>query len=161
MALIIEDGSIVANANSFNTDIELVSYAEARNATIPDIEAERDALQIKAIDYLFSKESKMKGCRVDADQELPYPRRGVCLYGFNIASDAIPKSLKNAQLEAAIQLVTSELLVNTSVQNVAKEKLGSLEVEYFSGGSWTIQQSEKIDAYLKELLIRPSLMERV
>ena len=53
MALIIEDGSIVEDANSFTTDAEFVAYADARGYTLPDTESVRDQLQIKAMDYLI------------------------------------------------------------------------------------------------------------
>lgn len=151
--LIIEDGSIVANANSFTTDAEFVAYAAARGFTLPSTEAERDQLQILAVDYIFSVENKMKGCRVSPIQELPYPRIRVCVNGFVIAGDQIPKELKNAQMELAAQANISALLVNGSVQNLAKEKLGDLEVEYFSGGSWANVRTDRANAYLMALMV--------
>ena len=108
MALVIEDGTIVTGANSFTTDAEFTAYATARNLTLPATEAERDALQIKAVDYLFSKESDMKGSRINAVQGLMYPRSGVCAFGFNVAINAIPVSLKNAQMELGVQVNTSD-----------------------------------------------------
>ena len=163
MALVIEDGSIVAGANSFTTDAELTAYALARGFTLPATEAERDQLQILAVDYIFSVEDKMKGCRVSIDQELPYPRYGVCANGFNIPSDSIPQSLKNAQMELAVQANASDILINSNVQNVSKEKLGELEVEYFSGGSWATVRTDRADTYLNPLLANASnnIMTRV
>ena len=87
--LIIEDGSIVDNANSLTTDDEFKAYANIRDMAVPATEPARDALQILAMDYLFSVESKLSGCRVSIDQELPYPRFGACANGFNIPSDSI------------------------------------------------------------------------
>ena len=154
MALIIEDGSIVAGANSFTTDAEFVAYAAARNLTLPATEAERDALQILAVDYLFSKETEMKGYRVSQDQTLMYPRKGVCAYNFNVASDAIPTSLKNAQMELGIQANTSGLLINATSQNIASISLdGVISESYFSGGSWEQVRTDRADAYLDPLLV--------
>lgn len=152
MALIIEDGSIVTGANSFTTDAELVQYAADRSFTLPATEAERDALQILAMDYIFSVEDEMQGLRVSELQELPYPRNNVCLNCFLVAGDSIPETLKKAQMELAVQANTSELLINKSTQNVAKQKLGDLEVEYFSGGSWSTVRTDRADTYLKPLL---------
>lgn len=148
MALIIEDGSIVPNANSFTTDAELQAYALARNITLPATEAERDSLQILAMDYLFSVEHKLKGCRVSIEQELPYPRVGVCANGFDVPSDTIPKAVKNAMMELAMQAHVSDLLINKTNKNVASEKVDVIEVSYFSGGSWESVNTGRANAYL-------------
>ena len=158
MSLIIEDGTIVAGANAFNTDDEFLAYAKARGIlpihsgsegdTIPATEVGRNVLQIKAMDYFFGQEFKLQGCRTSEDQELPYPRSGVCTNCRYVASDEIPKGIKNALLELSIQLAVSEILVNTSNQNVKREKLGPLETEYFSGGSWENIRTDKANAYL-------------
>ncbi len=149
--LIIEDGSIVPDANSFVTDDEFKKYANIRGMEVPATQPDREALLILAMDYLFSVEPKMQGCRVSIEQELPYPRQGVCANCFVVPSDSIPKPIKKAQMELALQANTSELLVSQSVQNVAKEKLGELEVEYFDGGSWSEVRTDRADAYLKPL----------
>ena len=153
IVLIIEDGSVVAGANTFVTDAELLAYANARGLTIAATEPERNTTLILAIDYLVSKEQSLKGCRVSADQELPYPRSGVSANGFTIASDAIPQSLKNAQLELAIQSCTSALLVNGEVNNLAGFNVDGVYSEtYFSGGSWTQIRTDRADAYLLPLM---------
>ena len=102
MALVIETGLIVTGANSFTTDAELLAYALDRGITLPSLEADRDILQIKAVDYLTSKEDRFKGCRVSELQTLLYPRHSVYANGFLVASNVIPQNLKNAQMESAI-----------------------------------------------------------
>ena len=162
--LIIEDGSIVAGASSFTTDAEFQAYALARGLTLPVTEAERDALQILAMDYFFSVEHKLKGCRVSIDQELPYPRSGVCANGFNIPSDSIPQAIKNALMELGVQANSSELLVNKTNQNIASEKVDVIEVSYFSGGSWETVNTGRADAYLTAYYVgggNSNMMERV
>ncbi len=159
--LTIEDGTIIAGANSFTTDVELLAYAAARGVTLPATEVDRDILQIKSIDYLFSKELSMAGCRINSTQTLPYPRFGVVLNGFQVAIDSIPQNLKNAQMEAAIQAVSSPLLTNATINNVQREKLDTLEIEYFDGGKWTNNQFDAINAYLRPLLKRTNTLARV
>ena len=165
MALIIEDGSIVAGANSFTTDAEFQAYATARNITLPATEPERDALQILAVDYLFSVEDKMKGCRVSIEQELPYPRKGVCYNGFAVPSNSIPQALKNAQMELAIQVNTSDILVSEQTQNLASFDVKDVYSEsYHGGGSWTEVRTDKANAYLNPLLVNNgsnNMMSRV
>lgn len=159
--LIIEDGSVVANANSFVTDAEFNTYANLRNMSVPATQPDREALLVQAMDYLFSKEQEFKGYRVSADQVLPYPRRGVCANGFNIPSDAIPISLKSAQMESALAANTIALLPNESLQNVQKTKVDVLEISYFQGGSMTTVNLQAVDAKLKPLLKPTGMMTRV
>ena len=161
MALIIEDGSVVADANSFVTDAELTAYALSRLATLPATEAERNALLILAMDFIFSKEDIMKGCRVSADQDLPYPRQYVCFNGFEISKTTIPSLLKQAQMEAAIASNTVSLLPTESTQNVQSTKVDVLEISYFSGGSISSVNLQAVDAKLKPLLKATGTMERV
>ncbi len=146
--LIIEDGSIVDNANSFATDEEFKTYANLRNFDVPATQPDREALLVLAMDYIASKESSLQGCRVSIDQDLPYPRTGACAKGFVVPSNAIPKDIKKAQMELALQANTSELLISEQVQNVQREKVDVLEVEYFSGGGWTEVRTDRADAYL-------------
>ena len=150
--LIIEDGSIVTDANSFATDDEFKVYANLRCMAVPSTQPEREALLILAIDYLNGEEAQMQGERVSADQELPYPRVNVCAKNFTVPSDSIPKDIKKAQMELALQANESDLLINASIQNVSKEKLGDLEVEYFSGGAWGSVRTDRADAYLDPYL---------
>ena len=70
MALVIEDGSIVPNAQSFVQAAELVTYATLRNLAFPALEADQEALLIKASDYLLSREAEFKGQRVSSAQAL-------------------------------------------------------------------------------------------
>jgi len=163
--LIIEDGTVVTNANSFATDSELKAYANIRNLDVPATQPDREALLIQAMDYLFSKESSFKGCRVNADQELPYPRKGVCYNNFRIDSDEIPSALKKAQIELALQSNESSLLKTGDVQNLASFNVDGVYSEsYFSGGNWEVVRTDRADAYLDPLLINngsDNLMVRV
>jgi hypothetical protein len=152
--LIIEDGSVVADANSFATDEQFKTYANLRNFDVPATQPDREALLIQAMDYLFSKESLMQGCRVSINQELPYPRSGVCYNNFSVASTDIPKALLNAQMELAIQSNESSLLKTGTVQNIAGfEVVGAYKEDYFSGGNWEVVRTDRADAYLDPLLV--------
>ena len=152
MALIIETGAIVANANSYTTDAELVAYAAARGVTIPVLEADRDILQIKAVDFINNNEQEMQGTRTSSEQELSFPRVGVCVHDFVIESNTIPPTLKKAQLEAAIVAYTQTLITSETLQNVSKEKVDALEVEYFSGGKRTRTNFSTVYNYLSPVL---------
>jgi hypothetical protein len=149
--LIIEDGSIVANANSLSTDDEFKTYANLRGFSVPSTEPARDALQILAMDYMFSVESRLQGERTNKTdaQELPMPRVGMYARNRYIASNEIPKDFKKAQMELALQAAQSDLLINDSISNLASfEVVGAYKEEYFSGGAWASVRTDRADAYL-------------
>ena len=151
MALIKEDGTIVAGANSFVTAAELVAYADLRGIEYPATEPEQEQLLIMAMDYINSIEPKFQGIRVSSAQELPFPRIGVYVNGFLTPADEIPTTLKNGQIEAALQANVGGLLINGTVQNIKREKVDVVEVEYYSGGKWSSVQLDRVDNYLKPL----------
>ena len=153
--LIIEDGSNVAGANSYVTDAQYISYAASRGLTIGSDSVSREIELIRSMDYLFSREEGLQGMqgeRTTGTQENVYPRQNVYIRNIRFASDAIPIELKNAQMEGGIAANTQSLLINSTSQNVAKEKLATLEVEYFSGGSWENVRLDRVINYLKPLL---------
>tara|TARA_R100000541_G_scaffold12803_2_gene21324 strand:- start:444 stop:929 length:486 start_codon:yes stop_codon:yes gene_type:complete len=148
MPLIIEDGSVVANANSYTTDAEFIAYAAAKGLDIPATESGRDILQLKGAEYILANEECMQGQRVNRDQTMSFPRYNVYLYGFLVPSNEIPQTLKTAQMEAAIVSQTVDLLPNSAYQNVQREKLDSLEKAYFSNGKRVQMDVRTVNAYL-------------
>lgn len=152
--IVIEDGSIVAGSNSYITIEELDDYAMARGCDIPIEKPERVALIIRAADYTESFRRKFQGTKVSGDQSMQWPRVNVWVDGFTVASDAIPVDLKKAQLQAAIEYIDFDMLPTTE-QNIKKEKVDVIEVEYQDGdGSLTAPTFPKVDQYLEALLKR-------
>jgi hypothetical protein len=153
VALIIENGSIVDNANSFVTAAEMVAYAALRGVTIAADTTTQEQQIILAMDYLVSREQSMKGTRVSDLQELPYPRFNVRYNGYYITGSEIPKELKNAQIELAIQLGNTELLLSEKTDNVQSISLdGVISKSFYSGGSYSTIRTDKADAYLDVLM---------
>lgn len=134
MPLIIEDGSIVLGANSFVTVLECRAFADARGLELPTEDSDVEVLLIKSMDFIFSLESRFQGVREDFDQELPFPREDVFLFGADV-SGLIPKILKNAQCRIAFDASESDLLATGSGQTIKKEGVGPLQVEYETGGT--------------------------
>ena len=152
MSLIIETGTIVAGANSFTTDAEFVAYALARGKTIPATEAERDVLQILAVDYLTGREKQLQGTRTDGTQELIYPRENVYIRDVLLGSNSIPKELKNAQMEAGIAAASQSLTVNKVSENIEETTVGPITKTFFNGGSWATVRLDTVNIYLRPLL---------
>ena len=92
MAIIVEDGSIVADSNSFVSEVELSTYAINRGVTLS---GDTDSLLLKATDYLETL--NYKGNRYTKDQSLQWPRSNVSIDGFSVDVDEIPEDLKTAQ----------------------------------------------------------------
>ena len=152
MALIIENGNQIPNSNSFVTDLEYTDYAASKGLTIAVTAELREIDLFAGIDYMRSQESCLQGVRVSSTQSLFYPRNGVELYGYALASDAIPNELKNAQMEASAYNTSGTLLSNTKDTNRMKEKVDVLEVEYFKGGSRSNVNLQRVNVYLEPLL---------
>jgi hypothetical protein len=127
--LIIEDGSGVAGANSYVTVAEIRAYADARSVDLPVSNEAVESLAIKAMDWLYPL--KYKGTIADPDQALPWPRKGVYIDGSEVGSDQIPRMLKYAQMAAAIESKTADIMPNQTGQGpVSGQSVGPLSVTY-------------------------------
>jgi hypothetical protein len=143
--IIVEDGSIVAGANSYVTVLDLDSFASLRGYTLPAIEADKEILLIKSMDYLNSL--NYKGSRVSSSQSLPFPRSNIYLDGELLPSNSIPTNLKNAQMQAAIELQTQEIQQNAG-KGISMEKVDVIEVQYEKGGSTQSTYFAKVAGFL-------------
>ena len=104
--LIIEDGSVVANANSFVTDDEYKAYAKLKGYSIPATQPDREANLANAYDFLnFTYEQRLQGSRVTPQTQTGImPRNYIYAYGALVANDSIPQDFKNAQMLAAFSI---------------------------------------------------------
>lgn len=152
MTLIVEDGTIVANANSYVSDDDYTTYSSARGYTIGADATTREQEILKAMDYIESYRDQFKGLKVSADQPLQWPRYSVYLDGFQLDSNFIPTELKRAVMEAAILSRSTSLVPSGGVQNVQSESIGELSVSYYSGGSYQTVQMKNVDQFLDCLL---------
>lgn len=153
MTIIVEDGTGIANANSYVTRAELIAYAVARGIVIADAPAS-DVFLINAMDYLESLRLRYVGTRTYDDQILSWPRTGVTIDGIDLDENEIPAQLKNAEMQLAIYASQGVVLMPTVTSAfVKREKVGPIETEY----SETINTSSQpflplIDAMLEQLL---------
>ena len=134
MALIIEDGSIVAGANSFATVAECRAYCDLRGLALPTDDSDVEPLLITASDFLFSLEGDYQGNRSDSSQVLVFPRSVVYLFGADV-SDTIPQILKDGQCRLAFDATQQTLLATGDGRVIKKEGVGPLQVEYGDDGA--------------------------
>lgn len=129
--LIIEDGSGVANANSYVTVAEYRAYATPRGVSLPVSDSEVETQLILAMDYL--EVQCWRGIPTYDGQSLAMPREQIYISGNLIADDIIPGKVKFAQMQLAIQVNNGVDLMPTVVggsASVVREKVGPLETEY-------------------------------
>lgn len=132
MALIIEDGTAVPNANSFVTRNEFIGYALARGVVVADDDA-ADVFAIQAMDYLRLFEATLCGVRAYIDQNLPYPRKG--LIEGDTADDyeyTIPTRVREVQLQLMLEAKNGIVLLpsRSSEPQILEEKVGPITTKY-------------------------------
>ena len=134
ITITIEDGSNVANANSFVTVAEVRAYAEARGVTLPVADDSLAVMLIKACDYLEAQATRYQGEIANESQALQWPRIDVYLYGSEVAfpSNAIPKELKSAQCAAILAISEGvDIMPNYSAADfVTEETVGPITTKY-------------------------------
>ena len=131
--------ALIAGTNTYSTATELAAYATARGI---EIAGESDALLVGAMDYLATLEDRWQGVRTSPTQPLAWPRTGVYVYGTALADDAIPQSLKDAQIRLALESDAGVALLPTvsagSKGSVIEETVfGAVSVKYAEGANNT------------------------
>lgn len=147
MAIIVEDGNIIANANSYVSELELTNFATARNITLV-LTAEQ--LLIQAMDYIESL--LYQGVKRTRGQGLQWPRMGVVIDGYIIDSITIPQELRNGLMQTALAIDSGVGPQVNTVRQTIVEKVGDLEVHY-APGSTNSERSVKIMSALYKLLL--------
>ncbi len=135
MAILItvEDGTIVANANSYISVAEARTYAENRGVVLPVDNDKVAAMLIQATDFLESKCCLYAGTKTDPAQSLEWPRTDAYILGGEpYDSHTIPKNLKSAQAAAVIAVSQGlSLLPNITAQDyVIEETVGPITTKY-------------------------------
>lgn len=153
MPLIIEDGSIVAGANSYVTLEEVRNYSLVRGVALSDDDSVLTQLLIKATDYLETKAPYYQGFMVSpTTQELQWPRKAVQLYGVDYPFTSIPRQLKQAQCVLVIELTNGLDLLPTSTGPFVKEEtVGPITTKY----SETVGVTTKPEVPAVEALLLP------
>lgn len=143
--IIVEDGTLVANANSYVTEAELTTFATDRGITITGTNA---VLLIQSMDYI--EQQDFIGTQYTATQALQWPRSGAYIDGWLLAVTDIPIELKNAQMQTALSIDEGNGPLDVVEQKIKREKVDVLETEYADNSSQTYDP--KISNYLKKLI---------
>ncbi|UVX30706.1 head-tail adaptor [Klebsiella phage VLCpiS11a] len=150
MSLIVEDGSIVAGADSYVSLSDARTLADRYGWDLPTDDTEAEQALRNGAGYVGLQEPAMCGSRVSAAQELAYPRRGVVLYGFDVASNTIPSQVIRAQVAAAVEYgMGTDVRASSDGRATSLERVeGAVTVQYFNNGSTgsTVEITAALDA---------------
>ena len=173
MAMIVEDGTGVANANSYTTVAFVQAYFDDRggNAAWDALatDTDREHILIKATDYIEKRFSeKWIGAKNDNTNALSWPRHNVydrhqrLLY----SNVEIPVELQRAVGEYAVRAITAALIADPSTQGLEVEevekKIGPIEKreKFMKGGGLRQRSSLVRDSVFKEYPAADLLIEK-
>jgi hypothetical protein len=158
MALVIEDGSIVAGADSFSTRAEFIAYAISRGITVAD-DAAADAKLVVAYDFINGIESRLQGWLVSIDQTGAYPRHGIYLQGFSVLSTQIPKQAKQYQLSLALDQVAGIDIFNPPQSGSTPIRINRVEgvvTREFAVGDTSFISYQSLSNRLRQIIEGPA-----
>jgi hypothetical protein len=157
MTIIVEDGTGLANAESYVSVVDANTYhSKFGNDAWTDLDTSvKEQLLRKATDYMVAQyRLQYAGYRRYSTQSLDWPRLYVPLIDSLSANvfpqyvdfDIVPTTVKNACAELALKAYTA-ILMQDLTQGVIREKVDVIEVEY---DKFSPQQTryEQIDAML-------------
>jgi hypothetical protein len=146
MALIVEDGTGLPNAEVYASVAEADAYLTSRGYNWSTMtEAEKEQALRRAADYLQQVyRLKWSGTRTTGTQALDWPRafvlrddyqyqglNGTTFIGgnFYFPANEVPKEVVNANIELALKAASGDLAPDIG-QRVLREKVDVLEVQY-------------------------------
>lgn len=159
MPLIVENGTIVANANSYIDISYLTAFASARGLSIPTVDATKEQFAIQAMDYLES--IRYGGDKVSSTQSLQWPRKNAFVDCVAFAENAIPEQLKLAQCQLIVSLNAGILLwpkpvTSTNEGAVIQKTVGPLTKKFDRKGQIASSRSRiviaQVEAYLSQII---------
>lgn len=136
ITIIVEDGTVVPNANSFLSLIDARALAESMGILLPVDDDKANEAIVKGGVYVNNQEGSLQGVRVSADQTMCYPRDGVVKYNFDVPNDSIPDEIKCSQVHAASQIgAGAKPYSNDTGKEVASQAVtGAVSRTFFESG---------------------------
>lgn len=135
MALIVEDGSIVTDANSYVSRADYIAYALLRGVTITD-DTTADVQLIKAAEFIDRHEANLKGYLTTKTQPMAFPRYNLYIDDWWWTGEEIPRQVTLCQMAYALD-INSGIDIYNPPQNpnlfTKREKIDVIEVEYAVG----------------------------
>jgi len=141
MAIIVESGTGIANANSYIELADARAFLADLGLSLPVDDATAEAQLVRAAYYLNSFDEDIVGVRSSPLQPLLWPRSGdlALTSTVDLPGNAIPSALSAAQCFAAVAETDGELISSTASTDggriITKEKVGPIETNYIAAST--------------------------
>lgn len=153
MSIVVEDGTGLANAESYASVATADAYWAARSNPAAwsslDVVGKETNLRT-ATEYLVRYSGRWRGSRVSATQALDWPRACVTVDRVTLPNNAIPVQLQRAVCELALKAASGPLTVDEGAQ-VKAEAIGPLSTTYADGARQQTRYAA-VEAMLAPLL---------
>ena len=158
MALVVENGSVVAGANSYVTLAEYRDWANARGIVSSDSDTILERQVLRAMDYF--EQLMFIGNKANENQPLQWPRTEALIDGYYADATEIPVQVKRALYEAIKVEVDGYSEWNTQDRRTLREKVGDIEIEY-AENSENRTITPALTAALSKLVLGATSVSRV
>jgi hypothetical protein len=137
MALVVEDGTGLPNADSYISVAEYKAYADGRGydySALTDAQLEQ---KLREGTQFIDTIQRFKGIQLVSTQALEWPRSGAYDWSGREVS-GVPKRVKDAQAEATYKAQTESLYTDADRGGMIKsESVGPISVTYMDGAPAT------------------------
>lgn len=153
MALIVEDGTGLAGAESYGSVAEADTYHTPRGneAAWSDLDTDVKERHLRnATTFMRVYRARWAGYRVNSTQRLDWPRYSVVVDHFPVLSTIVPVEVKEACFELALRAIDGPLIpdLDTGSNQIKREKIGPLDTEYFETNVDAQERFPAVDALL-------------
>ena len=148
MTIIVEDGTGVVNANSYQSEAQLIAYAALYGIEIPDT-ATAAILLLKGMDYLES--NPLSGDPVTDEQLTHYPADNAYVNGTLIANDIVPRQAIKALNEICLSIFSGYDPLATPERGIKEETMDGFKTVY-DDVAFDTYVSPRIDLFIAPLI---------
>ena len=137
MALVVESGVGLADADSFISLVDARAFAAKYGITLPVDDAAVEVALRQGCQYVELQQNGFSGSRLTTTQALSWPRTGATnVYSFDYADGYMPKQLGFAQVYAAAEYAAgTDVRATDDGKAIASEEVtGAVAVSYFNNG---------------------------
>lgn len=128
MTIIVEDGSVVAGANSYITLEQYRTWANQRGFVSEESDAVLKRHILRAMDYF--EQLLFIGNKANENQPLQWPRTEALIDGYYADATEIPSQVKRALYEAVKVEADGNSQLLTQDRRTSRERIGDIEVVY-------------------------------
>ena len=137
MALVVETGAGLADADSFISLFDARAFAAKYGVTLPVDDAAAEVALRQGCQYVELQQKCFSGSRLTSTQALSWPRTGATnVYGVEYADGDMPVQLGYSQVYAAAEYAAGKDVraSDDGLSVASKEVTGAVAVSYFNNG---------------------------